>query len=327
MSVTIEYLEKHEKLADRLEKMAAGLDQKIEKKRNCNLGLPLTHRRQRQIDSARQDADEMERVQLLMNTLAGMWRVGSVPDFLAKVKTKTAVVDLEVHYRMAKRWPDRPGQLQATLFNSDNNQAWAIIWATGLLDDVDHDDRDAQREIARLTAEMELSRPPGYFSTPPAVYELMFSYVYGSPKRILEPEAGSGALADGIKERWPEARIDCIEVNWNLRKILELKGYTLVGHDFLEFEGEPVYDAVIMNPPFENGQDGIHIQHAYSLLAPGGTLVSVCSPSLFTNRNGRSKLFSEWFEEVNGYAYDLPAGSFLPATGVSSKFVVIEKNF
>ncbi len=43
--------------------------------------------------------------------------------------------------------------------------------------------------------------------------------------------------------------------------------------DFLEHRGE--YDRVLMNPPFEHGQDMDHVRHAYELLASGGRIVSI----------------------------------------------------
>jgi len=32
-----------------------------------------------------------------------------------------------------------------------------------------------------------------------------------------------------------------------------------------------------MNPPFENGADIKHIQHAMKMLKPGGRLVAICA--------------------------------------------------
>ena len=38
-----------------------------------------------------------------------------------------------------------------------------------------------------------------------------------------------------------------------LRKGLALKGYNIVGTDFLEIQD--TYDKIVMNPPFEGGQE------------------------------------------------------------------------
>ena len=61
---------------------------------------------------------------------------------------------------------------------------------------------------------------------------------------------------------------------------LEAKGYNLAGEsNFLDHEGE--YDRIVMNPPFEAGQDIDHVRHAFQFLKDGGRLVSIMSPSPF----------------------------------------------
>ena len=316
------------KVAERLRGYADGLDSKIEHKRKSNAGLRLTHRRQGQIDSANWDADQMEKQQTLLHELAHLFEAGLVPAHLAKVKTKKATEDLVQGVRMLERWnEERIYAYAPRTYASQAEFVQAIYWAQTSLNGVDHGDRDVQRKIQRLEQQAELNRPPGFFSTPPAVYENhMFPYLrLQAGDRVLEPEAGSGALADGIVKHFPGVEIDCIEIVSSLREILELKGYGLVGWDFLEFEAERPYDAIVMNPPFENGQDIQHVRHAYEQLADGGTLVSVMSPGPFFRTNGKDKVFRAWLEEVSGYDFDLPEGSFKPATGVATKVVVIEK--
>ncbi len=92
------------KVAERLRGYADGLDSKIEHKRNSNAEQRLTHRRQRQIDSANYDADQMEKQQTLLHELADLFEAGQVPAHLAKVKTKKATEDLVLNVRMLERW-------------------------------------------------------------------------------------------------------------------------------------------------------------------------------------------------------------------------------
>ena len=54
-------------------------------------------------------------------------------------------------------------------------------------------------------------------------------------------------------------------------------GGTVTCMDFLETTPEPVYDRVIMNPPFTRGADAKHVLHALGFVKPGGLLVSVMS--------------------------------------------------
>lgn len=77
-------------------------------------------------------------------------------------------------------------------------------------------------------------------------------------ERILEPSAGKGDLADSFS-----SQVDCIEVNPELSMILHGKGYQVVGTDFLTFTTYTEYDAIIMNPPFDRGDE--HLTHAIEL--------------------------------------------------------------
>ena len=60
------------------------------------------------------------------------------------------------------------------------------------------------------------------------------------------------------------------------REILKLKKHNLISHDLLETEPDPVYDAVIMNPPFS--EECEHIKKAFEFVRPGGSLTAICSP-------------------------------------------------
>src|SRR5207245_10360663 len=93
--------------------------------------------------------------------------------------------------------------------------------------------------------------------------------------RILEPSCGKGDIIEAIRRLQPDVALTAIEQNLTLQGVLTAKGYSdIVSYgDFLEHRGE--YDRVVMNPPFEHGQDIDHVRHAYELLATGGRLVSI----------------------------------------------------
>jgi len=55
-----------------------------------------------------------------------------------------------------------------------------------------------------------------------------------------------------------------------------------VNMDFLDMTDEWKFSKIIMNPPFSKSQDAKHIVKAYSLLAEGGTLVSIASSTIRT---------------------------------------------
>lgn len=107
---------------------------------------------------------------------------------------------------------------------------------------------------------------------------------------ILEPSAGSGALLDyirencawarnrGTKERGP--RLHAIEHNAELRAMLTGKGYPVVHEDFLEFHTDVIYDLIIMNPPFSNGER--HLLKAWDILKTG-TVVCLLNAETLNN--------------------------------------------
>lgn len=173
---------------------------------------------------------------------------------------------------------------------------------------------------------------PGYFPTPTATVDRMLELAdINRGHRVLEPSAGKGNIADRIRERHQNDEIDLatIELSGTLRPILEMKGHKLVGRDFLEHR--ELYDRIVMNPPFEAGADIDHLRHAYSLLKPGGRVVSIMCEGPFFREDRKSQGFRTWLEsDVQGTHEKLPAGSFLSSerpTGVNTRLVVISKPF
>lgn len=141
---------------------------------------------------------------------------------------------------------------------------------------------------------------------------------------ILEPSAGLGHIADVISELYPDNELTVIEYYSPLAEALQLKGYDAINEDFLQHTGK--YDRIVMNPPFENGQDIDHVLHAYSLLNEGGVMVAIMAG----NKQKQDSKTIDFMEFVgnNGTWYENPAGSFLSAfrpTGVSTITVVLEK--
>jgi hypothetical protein len=169
---------------------------------------------------------------------------------------------------------------------------------------------------------------PGYFPTPAPVVERMLKLVnIRAGKTVLEPSAGKGNIADRIKTLYPDVKLDCIELNYSLRNILTAKGHNIVGHDFLSFDAQD-YHAILMNPPFENFQDVLHVQHAYQCLKPGGRLVAIMSESPFFSNYEVAVNFRQWLATVSGWSEQLPPGSFMESersTGVNTRIVVIIK--
>lgn len=174
-------------------------------------------------------------------------------------------------------------------------------------------------ENGALTVERD-----GFFETPPEIVELMVGLVNLTGK-VLEPSAGLGAIADNLPV--PKSRIFCIEKNEQRAMVLSKKGYHTLCCDFLEFHTSAKFDTVIMNPPFEEGQDIAHVRHAYSCLAPEGSMVSVMSEGSFFRDDKTATTFRDWLERVGGESHKLPPQSFKKSgTGVYTRLIVIHKN-
>lgn len=162
----------------------------------------------------------------------------------------------------------------------------------------------------------------GFFETPAEVVGMMVDRIVIVPP-ILEPSAGLGAIADQLPG-W-QHNVICVEKNDQRCAILRDKGYEVIHSDFLEVQGLAV-GTVVMNPPFENGQDIDHVRHAYGLLQSTGYLAAIMSEGPFFRSDKKATAFREWLKKVGGRSEKLPVGSFKTSgTGVNTRLVVIQK--
>lgn len=166
-----------------------------------------------------------------------------------------------------------------------------------------------------------------FFPTPQTISDDVVSLADVQPgMKVLEPSAGNGELADAMNNKG--AQVDVVELAGDLRAILEEKGYNLVGDDFTQFKSDPVYDRIVMNPPFSNDQDIDHVYHAYNMLKPGGRLVAIVSSMAGDRSNRKNREFKEWFNMLDGQEELLPSDAFMDSlnpTAVRTKTLVIDK--
>ena len=158
---------------------------------------------------------------------------------------------------------------------------------------------------------------PQLFPTPPEVAAHLVELAEIEPGHsVLEPSAGTGVILKAIGNA-PDKT--AVEINQNLaQRLLSLgvSGLHVVNEDFLQCNGSlGLFDRIVMNPPFENGSDIKHIEHARAMLKPGGRLVAICA-------NGPRQ--QRAFKENADYWEDLPAGTFKSqGTGVNTAILVI----
>ena len=188
-------------------------------------------------------------------------------------------------------------------------------------------DAERQRNIKAKERQLANAKIEGFFPTPKAIVEKMLDEADIKPgEKVLEPSAGKGNIADAIRENYPDNALDVVEWNASLNELLSEKGHNVVGVDFLQHSGE--YDKIIMNPPFEKGQDIDHIRHAYSLLNDGGRVVCIMSEGPFYRSDKKATEFREWRASLGGVSEKLPEGAFKSSersTGVNTRLVVIDK--
>jgi phospholipid N-methyltransferase len=137
---------------------------------------------------------------------------------------------------------------------------------------------------------------------------------------VLEPNAGGGALllaliANGILKQ----DISAVELDNSLIPHLQELAGRVECTDFLTWNVDhtEMFDAIVMNPPFENGIDIKHIKHALGMLRYSGVLVALCADGP-KQREALQPLSDSWDT--------LPANSFKSeGTGVNVAMLVIRK--
>ncbi len=107
-----------------------------------------------------------------------------------------------------------------------------------------------------------------FFPTPAPVIVQMLAKISKEAKYFLEPQAGKGDIAEAItKCNYHGRKVDCIEHSPELCAVLQDKDFPIVGHDFLTYDGVCYYDAIMMNPPFSNGD--AHLLKAWGFMHSG----------------------------------------------------------
>ena len=115
-----------------------------------------------------------------------------------------------------------------------------------------------------------------YYPTPESLAQVAVEMAQIGPDDIcLEPSAGTGGLADLM----PKDRTQCVEISALHCKVLEAKGYSVARADFLQIPKNGPFDRIVMNPPFSEKRWQAHLEHASTMLAPGGRLVAILPAS------------------------------------------------
>lgn len=178
-------------------------------------------------------------------------------------------------------------------------------------------------EHVLLTGEITKPEKFGYFPTPAKLAQQVVALAEISQDHaVLEPSAGQGGIADHVPCK---DLLDCVELLPENITILEQKGYRVISGDFLEVEIAPMYDRVVMNPPFEKQADIDHVLKAWECVKPGGRLVSIMASNVVFRENRKTVEFRELLES-HGTLEHNPVGSFKESgTMVNTVIIVMDK--
>lgn len=330
------------KLAAKFEKLAAGMEKTIEAKLNPPIASQnLTHRRMTIAESMRKDGEKLAVVQNWLKQLAKHHREGTCPTRLAKIANREQLFDFYTIHSWEKRKSGNINTL-ASAFSHNSEvivglkslgiySAEQALAALAQLEQLGESKATLSIDPAilaaqRLRQKAIFAKAPDFFPTPVMLIERMLEIVAIEPHhRTLEPSAGGGDICTALRDRGV-ANIDTFEWNNDLAQSLTLLGFPPLDDDFLRAFPQPIYDRIVMNPPFSKDTYIDHIYHAFRWLAPGGELISV-APSGFTESQIKKRSqFNSWLNDNNAEIHDNPDNSFSKSDrscGVSTKLIHI----
>jgi len=166
-----------------------------------------------------------------------------------------------------------------------------------------------------------------FFATPKALAEELIEMAdIAKTHRVLEPSAGQGAISNLVRDIGAECVV--IELMLENAKALTRQGYDVINGCFLEQVTEEIglFDRIVANPPFTKNQDIEHIKKMFSLLSPGGKLVSMASKSWIFGSKKKQVAFREWLESIGGTVTDVDAGAF-KESGTNIASVIVEAEY
>lgn len=220
------------------------------------------------------------------------------------------------------------GQLDRNLYQRTDKvlQAAGGKWNRGQKAHVFDSCAESRIQQMLISGDIVIPQDFGYYPTPEPVVQMLMDLADVQPGMLcLEPSAGQGAIATAVAK--VAGGVMCVELlEQNVAKLRET--FDVYHGDFLQVSPNvhPIYDRIVMNPPFEKQADIKHVLHAFDFLKPGGRLVSVMSSSVLFRSNKLTQEFRDFVEQQGGTIEPLPEGSFkVSGTMVNTVVVVLDK--
>lgn len=107
------------------------------------------------------------------------------------------------------------------------------------------------------------------------------------------------------RRKLPQIAVQGIECDEGRAATARAKGFQVQTANFLQVEPAPIFDVVLMNPPFYGKHYQTHVKHALKFLKPGGVLYAVL-PESAAGAHGYIDR-PDWGQDE---WEDLPVGSF-----------------
>jgi hypothetical protein len=155
---------------------------------------------------------------------------------------------------------------------------------------------------------------PEFFPTPRNVARKMLAKISNEARNYLEPSAGKGDLAEVIRGdaydgydrngrygRHHSIKVDCIELSPELGDVLTSKDFPVVGYDWLTYTGVCYYDAIVMNPPFSNGDE--HLLRAWDFLHDGEIVCLLNEETVKNPHTARRQRLAKLIEQHGDVEY------------------------
>ena len=168
-----------------------------------------------------------------------------------------------------------------------------------------------------------------FYPTPKEIIQKMIAKIRHIKYPLLEPSAGKGDILDFIENlsscRSHKREIYTIEIEPELRMVLQGKGYRVIGTNFLEYDEPCKFKTILMNPPFSSGAK--HTLHAWGFLKDGGVLVGLVNSE--TVNNPHTKERQNLLSLIREYGYTEELGDCFSQserkTGVNVSLIVLVK--
>ena len=329
------------KLADKLEKLAATMQTTIDSKLHPAIGQQnITARRSRIATGMREEGERLAVIQRWLEGLAQSHRTGTCPPQFASIDNRKKLEDFAT---ICRWYEDDSKYLQNSFAHNysiverlaqfgikSKDEAIATV---ELLDSLcsgnpaPEIDRSVEK-ANELRRRAIYTKVPDFFPTPPELIERMLEFAnVEANHRVLDPSAGAGDLCLAVRALGISA-IDCFEINSDLHQALTLLGFQPHGRDFLAATPRPIYDRVLMNPPFSGDAYIDHVRAAYNWLAPGGELVAVLPNGYCGSRITKRREFTDWLDDLGVDYYDNLANAFTKSDrscGVSTHLIHLKR--